>query len=382
MAEFRAQVRGWLRSRLTGRFEPLMGRGGPADEQMWELSLEWERELARGGWTALGWPREFGGRGLGPVEQVTFYEEYALANAPGRVTHLGEMMLGPTLIELGTPEQQRRFLPGIKNATELWCQGYSEPDAGSDLAAVRTRAQLRGDDWVISGTKVWTSLAQHADFCFVLCRTGPFESRHRGLTYLLVPMRQPGVTVRPIRQMTGTREFNEVTFDEAVTPASWRVGAVDGGWPVAMATLGYERSRRLAHFPIMRAELDGVIALARSRGRASDPHIRERIARSYSELLVMRTMNERTLAALAAGRAPGAAASIGKLYWSHWHQRLLDLQADVLGLESQLLAGDPYQVTAAQQALLYSRAETIFAGSSEIQRNIIAERVLGLPKDT
>jgi alkylation response protein AidB-like acyl-CoA dehydrogenase len=381
MSDIRLEAREWLRSHLTGRYAELIGRGGPADEAIWDLNLAWEQELARGGWTALGWPKKFGGRELGPVDQVIFHEEYNLANGPGRVTHIGEMMLGPTVVEFGTPAQQEKYLPGIVAAEQIWCQGYSEPEAGSDLAAVRTRAELRDGNWVVTGRKLWTSLAQHADYCFVLCRTGSIESRHRGLSFLLVPMRQPGVTVLPVRQMTGTSEFNEVIFDEAVAPADSIIGEIGGGWKIAMATLGYERSRRLAHFPAMRAEVDAVIATAKRLGRHTDPEIRDRIVRSHSEVVIMGEMNRRTLVAIAAGQPPGAQASVGKLYWSSWHQRLLDLESDILGLEAQVIEGDPYILTASQQAMLYSRAETIFAGSSEIQRNIIAERVLGLPKD-
>ena len=378
--ELRDEIRTWLAEHLVGEFRQLVGRGGPADEEMWELNVAWERELAAGGWVGLGWPSEHGGRGASTVEQVIFHEEYALARAPGRVAYLGETMLGPTLIEFGTSEQQQRFLPGILAATDLWCQGYSEPDAGSDLANIRTRAVLDGDEWVVDGQKVWTSLAQHATYCFALCRTDPAASRHRGISYVIIPMDQPGVVVRPIRQMTGTSEFNEVYFEGARTPREWIVGAVGDGWRVGMGTLGYERSRRLAVFPSMDAELRRVIAQAQRRGRANEPVVRQRLARSYTELMVLRATNLRMLSDLASGSTPGPSASIGKLFWSGWHQRLCELEMDVLGLDGQVVPGESYHLTASQHAFLYSRAETIFAGSSEVQRNIIGERVLGLPK--
>ena len=221
--EFRAEVRAWLDANLTGPFACLRGAGGPGREhERFEERLAWNRHLAAAGWTCLGWPAEFGGRGAALARQVIFHEEYARADAPARVTIVGEELLGPTLIAFGTPEQQRRFLPPIRTVTELWCQGYSEPGAGSDLANVATKAVLDGQNWVITGQKIWTSLAHVADWCFVLARTEPGSTRSHGLSYLLVPMRQPGVTVRPIRQLTGTSEFNEVFFDGARTDADPR----------------------------------------------------------------------------------------------------------------------------------------------------------------
>ncbi len=264
--EFRRTVAGWLADNLAGRFAGLRGAGGPGREHEAHAErVAWNRHLAAAGWTCLGWPAGHGGHGATLAQQVIFHEEYARAGAPARVGYLGEELLGPTLIMFGTPEQQQRFLPPIRAVTELWCQGYSEPGAGSDLASVTTRAALDGEQWVITGQKVWTSLAADADWCFVLARTEPGSRRSAGLSYLLVPMRQPGVTVRPIRQLTGTSEFNEVFFDRARTDRGNVVGAVGDGWRVAKATLAIERGvATLGQQVGFRRELDRLLELARA----------------------------------------------------------------------------------------------------------------------
>src|SRR6476646_276657 len=265
---FRREVREWLAANLTGEFAALRGRGGPGREhEAFDERLAWDKHLSAAGWTCLGWPAEHGGRGATIAQQVIFHEEYARADAPHRVNHLGEELLGPTLIAFGTAQQQRRFLPKIKSLDELWCQGYSEPNAGSDLAAVSTTATRVGDEWSITGQKVWTSLAHVADWCFVLARTEPGAKGHRGLSYLLVPMKQDGVDVRPIVQLTGTSEFNEVFFDDARTAVDLVVGDVGDGWHVAMGTLGFERGvATLGQQVGFRRELDAVIDLARRTG--------------------------------------------------------------------------------------------------------------------
>src|SRR6516225_10613564 len=277
--QFRRRIREWLTDNLTGRFAALHGAGGPGREHEAHAErLAWNRHLAAAGWTCLGWPREHGGRGATLAQQVIFYEEYARSGAPARVGYLGEELLGPTLIAFGTPEQQRRFLPAIKAVDELWCQGYSEPGAGSDLAAVATSAALDGRQWVISGQKVWTSLAQVADWCFVLARTQPGSRRGEGLSYLLVPMRQKGVTVRPIRQLTGTAEFNEVFFDGACTERDLVVGEVGDGWRVARATLGIERGVATLGQQIgFERELGRLIGEAKRTGAAADPLLRDKL---------------------------------------------------------------------------------------------------------
>jgi alkylation response protein AidB-like acyl-CoA dehydrogenase len=377
---FRAEIRSWLADNLTGDFAALVGKGGPGSEHEFVAErLAWERRLGEGRWIGLGWPEADGGRGLSWREQVIFHEEYARAGAPGRVGHIGEQLLGPTLLMYGTVEQRRRFLPGILDGTQMWCQGYSEPEAGSDLAAVRTRAWLAGGEWHIDGQKVWTSLAQFADWCFVLARSDPDADRHRGLTYLLVPMDQPGVTIRPIVQLTGTSEFNEVFFDDARARAEDIVGQPDDGWRVAMGTLAVERGVSTFGQQLgFRREFEAVLAQARERGLLADPDIAARIADAWIGLQVLRYTAEATLGT-PAGTSPGTEASIAKLLWAPWHQRLGELAVDVLGPDATR-TGPDYELGAAQRLFLYTRADTIYGGSNEIQRNVIAERMLGLPR--
>jgi alkylation response protein AidB-like acyl-CoA dehydrogenase len=377
---FRAEVRAWLEPRLDGEFRALRGAGGPGHEhEHVEGRLAWERELGAAGWIGLGWPRPWG-RGATLIEQVIFHEEYARARAPGRIGHIGEQLLGATLAALGTDAQRRRFLPAIARGEELWCQGYSEPNAGSDLAGVRTRAERSGRHWRIHGQKIWTSHAQVADWCFVLACTDPAARRHQGLTYLLVPMRQGGVTVRPIRQLTGTSEFCEVFFDGAETPIDHVVGEVGDGWRVAMSTLAFERGASTLGQQIgFAAELDAIVAAARQRGVDRDPLIRQRIADAWIGLRVMRWNALRVLGHGAAGELPREAL-ISKLYWATWHRRLGELAMEVLGEEAEIAAGEPYRLTSMQEMFLFSRADTIYAGSNEIQKNIIATRALGLPR--
>jgi len=367
--EFRCEIRDWLASNLPPE---LAGAGGPGREhEAFERRLAWDRHLAKAGYTCVGWPAEFGGRGLTLEQQVIFHEEYARANAPARVAVVGEELLGPTLIAFGTPSQQRRFLPPIRAVEELWCQGYSEPGAGSDLASVSTSAVLDGNEWVITGQKVWTSLAHVADWCFVLARTVQGSHRHQGLSYLLVPMEQPGVQVRPIRQLTGTSEFNEVFFDAACTPADLVVGEAGDGWRVAMATLGFERGvAMLGHQVRFQRELTDVIGVACANGTLEDPVIRERLTRAWIGLEVIRAY---TL------RDGGPQPNVAKLLWGRWHRGLGELAMEVIGAPS-LLAGDDYELDEWQRLFLFSRAETIYGGSDEIQRNVIAHRILGLPK--
>ncbi|MFE2250153.1 acyl-CoA dehydrogenase family protein [Streptomyces lavendulae] len=374
--EFRSEVRSWLRTHLTGEFAALKGRGGPGREhEEFEGRLAWERHMAAHGWTCIGWPERHGGRGASTAEQIAFHEEYALADAPARVGHIGEQLLGPTLIDHGTEEQKARFLPPIRAVRELWCQGYSEPDAGSDLAGVRTRARLDEGEWVVDGQKIWTSLAHESQWCFVLARTTPGSRRHAGLSYLLVPLEQPGVEVRPIVQLTGTSEFNEVFFDGARTDAAHVVGAPGDGWAVAMATLGYERGvSTLGQQVGFRRELEALAALAARNGALADPLLRDRLVRAWIGLETMR----------ATALDPATAPSVAKLYWARWHRDLGELAMDVRGAASLLAAGehgDPYDLDDWQRLFLFSRADTIYAGSDEIQRTIVAERILGLPKE-
>jgi alkylation response protein AidB-like acyl-CoA dehydrogenase len=379
---FRLEVRSWLSDHVVGEFAALGGRGGSGDETFgFEVRLEWERVLAADGWTGIGWPTEYGGRGASIAHQVIFNEEYVRAKAPGRVSILGEGLIGPTIIQYGTPEQKARFLPPILAGTELWCQGYSEPNAGSDLANVQTRAVLDGDEWVVTGQKVWTSGAHQADWCFVVCRTEPGSARHHGLSYLLVPMDQPGIEVRPITQLTRTSEFNEVFFDGARTRADHVVGDVGDGWRVALATLAFERGVGvLGHQLSFRRELERLIEVARAVGASDRPVIRQRLARSWAELEILRFNTLRSLSGFDGPVAPPE-ASIIKLYWASWHQRLGELAMDIRGAAGMVTEGFPYQLDEFQRTFLFSRAETIYGGSNQIQRNIIGERVLGLPPE-
>ncbi|MFA5121051.1 acyl-CoA dehydrogenase family protein [Zavarzinia sp.] len=381
---FRAEVAAWMRENLTGSFAPLKFRGGPGDEHaFFEERRAWERHLGAAGWTGVGWPASVGGRGAPLSHQVIFFEEYARAGGPGRVGHIGEGLAGPTIIAFGTEEQKKRFLPPILSGDELWCQGYSEPNAGSDLANVRTKARLVGDKWVIEGQKVWTSLAHVADWCFVIARTEEGSSGHRGLSYLLVPMHQKGITVRPIQQMTGTSEFNEVFFDGAETAAENIVGKPGEGWKVAMGTLAFERgASTLGQQMAFKNQLGEVIAIAKANGRARDPAIRQRLADAWIGLEVMRA---NALRMLAGADKPELSreAYVSKLYWATWHRDLGKLAMDVLGPEAEIAEGGPgtYELTPLQQLFLFTRSDTIYAGTNEIQRNIIAERALGMPRE-
>ncbi|MFI6639451.1 acyl-CoA dehydrogenase family protein [Streptomyces sp. NPDC050504] len=365
--DFRRTAAAWLDAHLPTRLPP----------------REWERELGGGGWVGIGWPRpahrpDYGNRTATLTQQVAWAEEYARSGAPARAGHIGENLLAPTLVAYGTREQCDRFLPPIARGEELWCQGYSEPGAGSDLAGVRTVAERDGRGHRVTGQKVWTSLAADADRCFVLARTEPGSRRHRGLSLLLVPMDQPGrVEVRPIRQMSGDSEFNEVFFDGA--HADEVVGREGEGWRVAMGLLDLERGvSTLAQQVGFEVELADVV---RGLGAPRDPVLRERLVRQWCELRVMRWNALRTL-----GSGEPGAASVAKLLWGRWHQRLGELAVEVRGAAATVgpapwQGGDAYRIDDAQRLFLFSRADTVYGGSDEIQRDIIAERVLGLPRE-
>jgi hypothetical protein len=378
--EFRRRVAGWLAANVPAE---LRGAGGPGREhEAFAERLSWNRRLAAAGLTCLGWPAAYGGHDATISQQVIFHEEYARSGAPARVAVVGEELLGPTLIAFGTPQQRRRFLPPIAAVEELWCQGYSEPGAGSDLAAVATTASPDGDQWVITGQKVWTSLAHVADWCFVLARTEPGSRRSAGLSYLLVPMRQPGIEVRPIRQLTGTSEFNEVFFDGARTDLGNVVGEPGDGWRIALATLEFERGVGMLGQQVgFRRELGELVELARGTEAGADPLIRDRLARAWIGLEVMRAYAVDTLGE---PTAAGAEASVLKVLWSRWHQALGELAMDVRGAASMvgvsMTGTDTGDLDAWQRLFLFGRAETIYGGSDEIQRNIIATRALGLPR--
>ena len=379
--QFRKEIAGWLGDNLTGEFEVVRGRGGPGDEHSFlEERLAWERRLADAGWTCVGWPKEYGGRELPLNQQVVFYEEYARAGGPGRANHVGEGLLGPTVIAFGSDLQKQRFLPGIVNGSEIWCQGYSEPNAGSDLANVQTRARLEGEEWIVDGQKVWTSWAEWADWCFAVCRTDPQSERHRGLSYLLIPMKQDGVDARPIEQLTGTSEFSEVFINAARTARENIVGDPGQGWSVAMGTLGFERGvSTLGQQMQFTNELAQIIAIAKRNGRAEDPVMRQRIADAWMGLQIMRYNALRTLSST--NPELSREATITKIYWATWHRELGKLFMDVMGPEGEIAEGFPYELSQLQRMYLFVRSDTIYAGSNQIQRNIISERALGLPRE-
>jgi alkylation response protein AidB-like acyl-CoA dehydrogenase len=383
---FRDAVRTWLAEHLIGEFADLGSGNDLGEGHELVVRRAWERELAEGGWVGIGWPEQFGGRDLPLTQQMIFNEEYARAGGPGRTGFFGEQLLGPTLMMFGTEAQKERFLPPILRADEYWCQGFSEPDAGSDLANVKTTAVLDGDEWVINGQKVWTSLGHIADWIFVVCRTDSTVSKkHEGISFLLCPIHQPGVELRPITQITGTAEFNEVFFSDARTPADMVVGPIGQGWKVVMATLGFERGTAfLAQQLRFAEEYKKVAVYARERGHADDPIIRQRLADAFIGLEIMRLTGLRTVTKIIHGGQPGPESSIGKLHWSKWHQRLGELEMDLMGADGLVLANDtdPDRRHADfQYTFQFSRSHTIYAGSSEIQRNIVGERVLGLPRE-
>ncbi|HEY3695362.1 acyl-CoA dehydrogenase family protein [Phenylobacterium sp.] len=370
---FRREVAGWLETQLSGPFAHLRGIADLCRDM--DERRRFERALGEARLSCVGWPEEYGGRGAGLEEQVIFAEEYARAEAPARIAHVGVELAGPTILLHGTEDQKRRFLPRIASGEDIWCQGYSEPNAGSDLANVQTRAVLEDGRWRIDGQKVWTSIAQASDWSFVICRTEPGSRGSKGLSYILVPMRQPGVTVRPIKQMTGETEFNEVFFDAAY--ADDVVGRPGDGWRVAMDTLKLERGvstfGQQMHF---RNQLTLLIAAAKANGKAADPAVRRKIADAWIGLEVMRQHALRMLAE----ETPGLEGMVFKLYWSSWRQQVGELSMEVLGPAGEVgdAAGELPLLTSLH---LQSRAETIYAGSSEIQRNIIAEQGLRLPRE-
>ncbi len=392
---FRAQVRAVLATELPPGWP---GIGAIADREDAErFAAQWRHSLYRRGLLGITWPREYGGRGLSRLHQVVLVEELARAGVPyGEHTDLfGVKMLGSTLLRWGTPEQKARFLPRILSGADRWCQGFSEPDAGSDLASLATRATLQGGEWVIDGQKIWTSVAHRANWIFLLARTEPRARGHQGISFLLCPLDQPGVEIRPIRQVTGDSDFNEVFFTGARTPADLVVGAPGEGWKVAMTLLGHERGEEAATNPILfKAELDRLFALAAERGRDRDPLIRQRLAWCYARVEIMRYLGHRILTQVQNGTDLGPAASVAKLYWSEYHVAATELALDIQGLAGLVPEGrgplravrtdDPGAPNSSGSwlgAFLNARAGTIYAGTSEVQRNILAETVLGLPRE-
>jgi alkylation response protein AidB-like acyl-CoA dehydrogenase len=391
---FREKVQAFLAEHLPPDWR---GIGQLDHDGVVRFTTDWRHTLYENGMLALGWPKEYGGGGMTPLEQVIVAEEFTKAGVPsgGPNDVFGIQMLGNTLLQWGTEEQKRRYLPRILSNDDIWCQGYSEPNAGSDLGNVGTRAVLDGDQWVINGQKIWTSAGHLADHIFVLARTDPEAPKHKGISFLLVPMKQPGIEVRPIKMMSGDSEFNEVFFTDATTPKDEVVGGVNNGWAVAMTLLGYERGEAAATMPIrFQGELDRLVALAQQQGRADDPEIRQRLAWCYSKVQIMRYLGMRTLTRFLAGHQPGPDGGIFKLYWSEYHRQVTELAVDILGAEALVPtgrrpssafqsddAGAPNSSNSWVTTFLTARAGTIYAGTSQIQRNIIGEMVLGLPKE-
>ena len=376
---FRQDCANWLAVQMTGDFADIRGIANLTDKP--ERRREWEQRLAHYGWSCIGWPSIWGGRDATVGEQVIFAEEYARAGAPNRLNHIGVELLGPTLLAFGTEEQKARLLPPIAAGTAIWCQGYSEPDAGSDLSAVRTRARRVGGTWVVEGQKTWTSLAQFADMIFVLARTGEDSSGRDGLSILMLDLHQPGITIRPIRQMNGEEEFNEVFFDGAHCSTADIIGGEGEGWRVATTLLGFERGiSTLGQQMQFRNELDAVIAAARENGAARDPLIRQRLAQAEIGLRLMRFGALRMLSATGDGTLSGPALTY-KIQWATWRRDLGELGMDVLGQEGEVMPADQTAWPLLTNLYLYSRADTIYGGTNEIQRNLIAERWLGLPRE-
>jgi len=392
---FRAEIRAWLRDNLPA------GWGEPGysmtPEEKKAFNRDWTRTLFDGGWICASWPKEYGGKGLSLMESVVLNEEFARAEAPLRADFFGDTLVGPTILQWATEDQKRQFIPGILDGSISWCQGFSEPDAGSDLASLKTRAELDGDEWVINGQKVWTTQAQFADYIFLLARTDPDAPKHAGISYLLVPMKQPGIEVRPIEQIDGSADFNEVFFSNARCPKENVVGGVNNGWKVAMTTLGFERgsSATTGHRRFLR-ELDQIIDAARRNGCLADPVIRQRLAAAWTRVKIMEINGYRSLTdALNGTHHMAALGACNKMFWSEHHKETMELAIDILGLDGQVLTGtyddsvdervrrgrDDYPVSDLQASFFFSRSETIWGGTAEIQRNIVGERVLGLPKE-
>jgi alkylation response protein AidB-like acyl-CoA dehydrogenase len=397
--EFRTEIRGWLEENLPeGWFDEDVEM---SPEERAAFNETWPKRLYEGGWICATWPKEYGGKGLTLMQGVVLAEEFARAKAPLRADFFGDTLVGPTILQWGTEEQKKELLPRIMDGTMRWCQGFSEPDSGSDLASLKTTAVLDGDEWVINGQKVWTTQAQFADYCFLLARTDPDVVKQAGISYLLVPMDQPGIEVRPIVQPDGTAEFNEVFFADARCPEANVVGGVNNGWAVANTTLGFERGQSATTgYRRFDEELRLMVDAARANGAIHDPVIRQRLARYHSKVQITRINGLRTLSVAVSGRKDPAVNALGatnKMWWSEMHQEAMELALDVYGPGAMLAdCGPPsgswpgalrggrregYAVSPMVSAFFFSRSETIWGGTSQIQRNIVGEKVLGLPKE-
>jgi alkylation response protein AidB-like acyl-CoA dehydrogenase len=396
---FRKEIRAWLEANLPSGWFDEGFEMKPAERNA--FNEEWTKKLFEGGWICASWPQEYGGKGLSIMENVVLNEEFARASAPMRADFFGDTLVGPTILQWGTEEQKKDFLPKILRGQISWCQGFSEPDAGSDLANLKTKAVLDGDEWVINGQKVWTTQAKSADYIFLLARTDAGAPKHAGISYLLVPMKQDGVEVRPIVQPDGSAEFNEVFFTNVRCPKDNVVGGLNNGWKVAMTTLGFERgSSATTSHRRFEKELDHIVVNARANGKVDDPVIRQRLMKQWSKIQIMRINGYRSLSATVHKKKDPGVAALGatnKMFWSETHRDTMELALDVLGMDGQLLSGKgdeafvsgighreaarDYPVSSLQASFFFSRSETIWGGTAEIQRNIVGERVLGLPKE-
>ena len=391
---FREKIQAFLAEHLPANWK---GVGALGPDESHRFFSEWRQTLRSNNLLAVSWPAAYGGGGLSSIEQVVIAEEFTRAGVPmqGKNDGFGISMLGNTILTWGTEEQKKHYIPRILDGDDKWCQGYSEPNAGSDLGNLGCRATLDGDEWVINGQKIWTSAAQYADHIFVLARTAPESPKHAGITFLLVDMRQPGVDVRPIRMISGESEFNEVFFTDAKCAKDSHIGEVNGGWAVAMTLLGFERGSGATTQAIrFRTELDRIVELARRTGKIGEPHIRQHLAEFHTKVEIMRYVGLRTLTQWLSGGKPGAQSSTMKLFWSELHKQMTEVSLDILGAEALVVEGSPpTSVFGADDpgapdetsrwvgTFLNARAGTIYAGSSQVQRNIVGEIILGLPKE-
>jgi alkylation response protein AidB-like acyl-CoA dehydrogenase len=385
---FRDEFRAWLADNIPKEWHMYESRDSETSKERFDFLRDWQKKMYEAGWAGIHWPREYGGRGASLVEQALFIEEMARAQSPPLINVLGLSLLGPTLIAYGTEEQKKRFLANILSADDIWCQGYSEPNAGSDLASLRSEAVMDGNHFIVNGQKTWTSFGHYSDWCFAVVRTDASAAKHKGLTYILIDMHSPGVSIRPLKQMTGESEFNEVVFQDVRVPVENVVGKVNDGWNIAIATLMFERGTLGASLQItFKRQIERIIELSKSISRdgktaSSDPVIRQKIAQIYTEIELFRLNQMRTLTRMSKTGVPGPEGSIQKIFWSEMNQRMQQVAMEMLGPYGQLTKGGEYAVDHGQWAHAYlrSRGNTIEAGTSEIQRNIIGHFVLGLPK--
>jgi len=386
---FRDEVRSWLAKNLDEDWVARLRQGSDVPRpEAYQLLRDWQRRMYEAGFVGLTWPKEAGGRGLTFMEEMILHEEMALHKAPPVLNILAIGMAGPTIIAYGTEEQKKRYPPKMLSCEEIWCQGYSEPNSGSDLAALSTRAVKDGEHYVINGQKVWTSLAHIADFMMLLARTDPDAPKHKGITYFLLDMHSPGITVKPLKQITGDAEFNEVYFDNVRVHESQILGGLNNGWAVGLTTLMYERLALGFGLQVrLRIALDGLVELARNTKKngapvTKDPVTRQKLAQLWIDTEVFKYTGARAITKLLKGELPGPEASTGKMMWVEGHQRLQELAMEIEGPYSQIMSGTPWSLAGGlwQHTFLRSRANSIEGGTTEIQRNIIGERVLGLPK--